>query len=106
MGEKEFVIYLDTAQENRYRHRHVWRSGRVVEFRIQFEALIDGHWHAIVRYDTAHGHAHKDTLHPNAPETKEMYPGYSNAEVLTIGQRDILRNWASYRTGYEKEMRK
>jgi hypothetical protein len=29
---------------------------------------------------------------------------YSNAEVLTIGQRDIMENWPAYRARYERGM--
>ena len=94
MGKREFTIYLDPGKRlNRYRHRHrhVWQQGNIVEFRIQYEALIEGKWHTIVRYDSAHGNPHKDTLHPNGSETKEWFTLYSNAEVLTIGQRDIIK---------------
>lgn len=43
MGERELLIYLDPARRrNRYRHYHAWEGNQVVEFRIQFEALIDG----------------------------------------------------------------
>ena len=104
MSEKEFVIYLDEAHENRYRHRHVWEPGEIVEFRIQYEAFIAGQWHSVVRYDTAHGEPHRDVLHPDGTQTKEMYPGYSTAEVLTNGQRDIMENWPKYRAEYEEEM--
>jgi hypothetical protein len=31
MGEREFLIYLDAAHENRYRHRHVWERGEIIE---------------------------------------------------------------------------
>jgi hypothetical protein len=31
MGEREFLIYLDAAQENRYRHRHIWGRGKEME---------------------------------------------------------------------------
>jgi len=106
VGEREFLIYLDAAHENRYRHWHVWERGEIIEFRIQYEALIAGNWHPIARYDSAHGEPHKDTLHPDTTQAKEMYLGYSNAEVLTLGQRDIMENWPRYRARYEKEMRR
>ena len=105
MGEREFVIYLDESRRNRYRHQHTWERGEVKEFRIQYEALISRRWHSVVRYDSAHGQPHRDTLHPDGTQTKEWYSGYSNAEVLTIGQRDIVEHWPSYRAQYEKEMR-
>jgi hypothetical protein len=106
MGEKEFLIYLDEEQKNRYRYWHVWEQGKITEFRIQYEAFIMGRWHPIVRYDSAHDMPHRDVLHPDAPETKEWFPGYRNADVLSIGQRDISTNWPAYRARYEKEMRR
>jgi hypothetical protein len=30
MSEKEFLIYLDEAQENRYRYWHVWEQGKII----------------------------------------------------------------------------
>jgi hypothetical protein len=104
MGEREFLIYLDSAQENRYRHRHLWERGEIVGFCVQYEALIGGNWHSIVRYDTAHGQPHRDILHPDGPQTKQVFTEYTNAELLTIGQRDIMENWSMYRARYEKEM--
>jgi len=107
MGEREFLIYLDPGvRQNRYRHHHVWEGNQIVEFRIQFEALIDEKWNPIVRYDTAHGKPHRDLMHADEPETKEYFSIYSLAEVLTIGQRDIMDNWLSYRQKFEQELKK
>lgn len=104
MNETSFVIYLDETQKNRYHHWHIWDRGKVTEFMIQYEAFIMDRWHPILRYDSAHGQPHRDLLHPNDSQTKEFYPNYSNAEVMTIGQRDIIENWSSYRANYQKEM--
>jgi hypothetical protein len=107
MGQREFLIYLDPdKRQNRYRHSHSWEGSKVVEFCIQFEALIDGKWVVIVCYDTAHGRSHRDIMHPNSTETKEWLDLYSNAVVLTIGQRDIMENWPAHRKQFEKELRK
>jgi hypothetical protein len=107
LGEREFIIYLDPERRlNRYRHYHVWEGNEIAEFRIQYEAFIDGEWRPIVRYDTAHGKAHRDILHPDGSGTKEWFALYSNAETLTIGQRDLTENWSKYRAAYEKEMNK
>lgn len=73
-------------------------------FCVQYEAFIEGVWRPIVRYDTAHGFPHRDLLHPDGLEEKSEYPGRSNAEVLTLGQEDIKRNWLLYRKQYEREM--
>jgi hypothetical protein len=39
-------------------------------------------------------------------ETKDWFTVYTVAEVLTIGQRDIMENWLAYRKQFEKELRK
>jgi hypothetical protein len=107
MGEREFLIYLDMPiRKNRYRHFHTWEDNRIVEFRIQFEAFIGSEWFPIVRYDTAHGKPHRDVMRPDGSETKEWFETYSKAEVLTLGQRDIMENWPYYRKKFEKEMKK
>ena len=104
MGETSFIIYLDNAQKNRYRHWHISDRGKVVNFTIQYETFIANQWHPVLRYDTAHGQPHRDILHPDGSQSKEIYSHYDNAEVLTIGQRDIIENWQIYRAAYLKEM--
>jgi hypothetical protein len=107
MTEREFLIYLDPETRFcRYKHYHVSDGKEIVEFRIQLEILVDGEWYAVVRYDTAHGKPHRDILRPNGEQTKDWFEGYSVADVLTIGQSDIMENWASYREQFIKEMKK
>ena len=62
-------------------------------------------WYPIVRYDTAHGKAHRDLLHPDGRQTKDWFEGYAVEEVLTIGQKDILENWHGYRGRFRKEIK-
>lgn len=104
MSETAFVVYLDEAQENRYRHWHVWDGAHITAFRIQYETRIAGRWHPIVRYDSAHEQPHRDLLHPDDTQTKEVYPQYHYADILTLGQRDIIEHWQAYRSAYLKEM--
>jgi hypothetical protein len=106
VSETSFIIYLDDTQENRYRHWHMWNKGEVTEFVIQYEALITGKWHPVLRYDSAHGYPHRDILHPDGAQTKEIFQNYSYAEVLTLGQQDIVDNWPTYRARYLKEMQR
>lgn len=65
MGKKEYLFYLDEALENRYRYWHMWEHGEISEFCVQYEAMIAGRWHPVVRYDSSHGEPHRDVLHPN-----------------------------------------
>ena len=107
MTEREFLIYLDPETRLcRYRHYHVSKGKKIMEFRIQLEILVEGEWYPVVRYDTAHGAPHRDILHPNGDQTKEWFEGYSIEEVLTIGQKDIMDNWLVYRRRFIKEMKK
>jgi len=107
MTEREFLIYLDPENRLcRYRHYHTSNGREIVEFRIQLEILTDGEWQPVVRYDTAHGKPHRDILHPNGEQTKEWFEGYAAAEVLTIGQKDIMENWLTYRKRFMKEIKK
>ena len=107
MTEREFLIYLDPETRLcRYRHYHSSNGKEIVEFRIQLEILVDEEWHPVVRYDTAHGKPHRDILHPNGDQTKDWFEGYSVADVLTIGQKDIMENWTAYRKRFMKELKK
>jgi len=106
MPEREFLIYLDPETRScRYRHYHSARGRKISGFRIQLEILADGEWHPIVRYDTAHGKAHRDILHFDGTQTKDWFESYSIEEVLTIGQKDIMEYWLSYRRRFLKEMK-
>lgn len=104
MGEKEYVYYFTLERQDRFRYYHYLARGRILRFRIQYEARIGGNWHAIVRYDTAHGRPHKDILRPDGSQRKVEFYGYSGEEVLTLGERDIKVNWQRYRAEYEREM--
>jgi len=63
MTEREFLIYLDPETRScRYRHYHVSKGKKIVEFRIQLEAQVKEEWYPIVRYDTAHGKEYREAL--------------------------------------------
>ena len=105
--EREFLIYLDPETRLcRYRHYHVSDGKEIVEFRIQLEVFVDDEWSAVVRYDTAHEKPHRDILQRNGEQTKDWFEGYAVAEVLTIGQKDIMENWTTYRERFMKEKKR
>jgi len=107
MTEREFLIYLDPETRLcRYRHHHVSNGKEIIEYRIQLEILVAEEWYPVVRYDTAHGKPHRDILHPNGTQTKDWFEGYAVTDVLTIGQKDIMENWLTYRKSFIKEMKK
>jgi len=106
MTETSYVINLTPDGRNRYRHYHLLEKKRVLEFRVQYEVYLRGKWHVIVRYDTAHGFAHRDVMHADGTVAKMSFQHWDSAAVLTYGERDLKQNWASYRKSYERELLK
>jgi hypothetical protein len=104
MSETTYIIDLTPDGENRYRHHHVLEKKQIVEFRVQYEAYIASAWHTIVRYDTAHGFAHRDIMHPDGTETKTTFQHWDYGQVLTFGERDLKQNWSTYRRNYSREL--
>lgn len=104
MTETTYMLDLTPDGQNRYRHRHVLEGNHSIEFSVQYEAYLSGKWRAIVRYDSAHGYAHRDLLHPDGAGTKTTFHGWDYAQVLTYGERDLKQNWRAYRANYLKQM--
>jgi len=100
----EFRRLLNT--ENALRVRFELEQGQVVEFVVQLECLFDGRWAAVVRYDTVHGFAHCDRLHPYEPATKTRMQLASYNKALTFAIDDLTLNWQAYRERYEEWLRR
>jgi hypothetical protein len=85
----EFRRLLD--EENALRVRFNLDQGQVIEFVVQFECLFESGWKAVIRYDTAHGFAHRDRLHPydEAMKTRLEVQDYNEALTNALNSRDI-----------------
>lgn len=90
--------------DGRRRARHVRIEGKVVEFIVQYELKILDEWYPVVRYDTAHGFAHKDKLTFNSRVTKEDMPFDDFNLALTFAEKDLRDNWQEYRAQFLKEV--
>ena len=75
-------------------------KGRILSFVTQLECLVEGKWCPIVRYDTAHGFAHRDILRPTGVQEKQRIPTTDLNEALTYAQRDIKEHWRDYLERY------
>jgi len=104
VGETSFLMYL--TLDDRIRHSHISVKGRIVRFAIQYEALIQGRWFPVVRYDNYHGFAHMNRMHPDGSVEKVALPNWGYNEALTFAQDDIRSNWEWYRERYEKKVKK
>ena len=102
MREVEFRRFLD--ETNALRVRFELERGRVLKFVVQLESRFEGEdlWVPVVRYDTAHGYAHCDRLHPYEEATKTRMTTADYNEALNFALRDLKGNWATYRRSYEE----
>lgn len=100
MGRKDFFIRFDP--DNRLRVRIVTEPGRgVVEFLVQYETRIDGRFRPVVRYDTAHGDAHRDLLDAQGRNLeKHWLPGWDYGQALQHAIADLRANWPRYRHNF------
>lgn len=99
--QRSFVLLYDV--DCRLRHRHTRIKRRVTHFVVQLEVWRHGRWHAVVRYDTAHGFAHRDVVHPDGRVEKLPLPIQEFNEALTYAELDLDANWAVYRERFLKE---
>ncbi len=90
-------------KDNILRIRFELDRGQVLPFVAQLECLFeDSGWLPVVRYDTAHGFAHRDTMRPNEETEKTEISVRSYKEGLNYAIDDIKANWQAYRWRYEE----
>src|SRR3972149_10237130 len=91
----EYIIRIGPS--DRYRHLHISEKGKIVLFRVQYETKIADIWYTVVRYDTAHGFAHRDILDMkgNVDKTPIFNQDYNDA--LTFAENDLKLNWEYYK---------
>ena len=104
MSEKSFVIQL--GPRDRIRHRRSIERGQVRAFTVQYEARFNDEWESIVRYDTAHGFAHRDILHPDGHADKQKMAVDDLNAAYTWAAANIRRNWQRYREQYARESKR
>jgi hypothetical protein len=104
MMKKYYVFMLSDI--DRKRHEHITEKGKVAGFVVQYETLFEGKWVPIVRYDTAHGYAHKDLLNPDGSKEKIFLGVADLNEALTIADIDINENWERYKERYLRRIKR
>ena len=106
MNEKEFYIYLGNKLTDRIRVKFEKEKGMINDLVLQYEALINGKWHAIVRYDCAHGFFHRDLLKPNGEKEKKAIDMLDLNTAFAFARQDIEDRWKWYKEQYIKKMKK
>ena len=91
------------SESDRKRHTHHSDRGEVISFTVQFETLVKEKWLPVVRYDTAHGYAHKDILHLDGLKEKVDLGPMTMKDALVAADRNINENWLRYKKRFLKE---
>lgn len=92
--------------DGRRRTRHIRRGNNIIEFIVQYELKIRNEWYPVVRYDTAHGFAHKDILYYKGESRKEILPFDDFNLALTFAEKDLKDNWQKYKDHFLEEAKK
>ncbi|MEK6678601.1 MAG: hypothetical protein AABY39_04200 [Nitrospirota bacterium] len=104
MTKKTYIFML--SDKDKKRHEHLIDKGRVVGFVVQYEILLEDKWMPVVRYDTAHGYAHKDLMNPDGSKEKIFIGVADLNEALTMADKDINENWERYKERYLRRIKK
>ena len=82
------------------------RKGKtILQYTVQLEALHNGLWQPVVRYDNAHGFCHRDTIHPDG--TQEKTPTFigTASETFTWAVKEAQTNWEAHLSRFLGEIR-
>lgn len=104
MQKKQTEYTIRLSPTDRYRHLHVRVKDRVVFFRVQMEALVENKWSPIVRYDNAHGFAHRDLMNRKGEAIKTPLFNQDLNDALTFAENDLKTNWRYYKQRFLEEI--
>ena len=97
MQQKKVEYVIRIGPSDRYRHLHIKERGKIVFFRIQYEARINDRWYAVVRYDTSHGFVHRDMMSLKGAVVKTPLFNQDYNDALTFAENDLKWNWEYYK---------
>lgn len=103
MQLKNVSFVAKLIPDTRRRHTHVRLKKEIISFVVQLEVFVKDKWLPVVRYDTAHGFAHKHLFHySEKPEQTPLFT-HNYDEALDFADADIKTNWEFYRELFLKE---
>jgi hypothetical protein len=88
----EYVIPL--GENARKRHYHETAEAKVSGFVVQLEVFHRGQWKPVVRYDSAHGVAHRRRYYLDGTQAKAELD-LKFGEALVLADEDIKENWGN-----------
>ena len=106
MDAKVRTYVYNIGTDCRLRHLHRRVKKRIVSFAVQLEVRHPqrGTWYSVLRYDTAHGFAHRDWLHLDGTSEKTPLPIEDYRQALQYAEADLKEHWQVYRDRFLKEV--
>jgi len=97
MRTVEFRRLLD--YDNALRGMFETERGQILRFVVQLECQFveDGEGVPVLRYDPAHGYAHRDIMQPTTKEEKTEMSVQDYNDALTIAMDDVVEKRYDYR---------
>lgn len=98
-ANRSYLYHLNADNTERVRVRLRVEQGLVQQFTVQYETLIEHRWFPVLRYDTAHGFAHRDRIDRDGRNIEKLLLGTKEhySEIVTSGIREIRDHWPTYR---------
>lgn len=100
MNERDYLTRVG-VQGDRMRVRFTTERGRVLRYSVQFEVLHQDHYWPAVRYDSAHGAPHRDTLGWQGETIKKIwFHSMSFEDGFTDAQQQVREQWLWLRQAF------
>jgi hypothetical protein len=96
MPQSRKVFERPLNQHGDYLQIAITREGRTVtHYMVEYEALIEGEYRAVVRFDCSDNHPHRDTLDWNGETIHKRWEreGITRNEALREALEDLAANW-------------
>lgn len=106
MRTKEYLKFIDKADNERLRIKIRLDKGKVFDIVVQYESYIDNKWTPVLRYDCSHGYFHRDVLHPNGSKEKKAIGIKKMEDALLYAEQDLKDRWEFYKDKYVKKLKK
>lgn len=98
MEQKEYIQLI--TRTDKIRVKFTQHRGKILEFAVNYYALIDGRWRQIMRIDNCHGSSpHKHTFHLHSRQYRVELNSEANI-AFTEAKRSILTNYESIRANF------
>lgn len=105
MNIKEVGFLVPVGSDCQRRHMYKRIGNKIIYFMVQLEIYINDRWYPAVRYDTAHGFAHRDIIHFDGKIDKMVVMASDYNDALNIADADLKTNWPIYRERFLREVK-